>query len=209
MPQLTPVKTALVSVSDKTDLVPFVRQLVAFDVRIISTGGTAKVLREAEIAVTPIEEVTGSPEMMDGRVKTLHPRVHGGLLARRELKSHTQAMADHGIGGIDLVCVNLYPFERTVANPDVSDEDAIEQIDIGGPSMVRSAAKNHRWVACVTAPDQYDAVSRELKQNDGQTSLTLRRRLASAAFERTAAYDAAISTWMRGRFGSGVAVGES
>ncbi|MCC7406563.1 MAG: IMP cyclohydrolase, partial [Phycisphaeraceae bacterium] len=136
---LVPVRRALISVSDKTDLVPFARRLAGLGVQIISTGGTAKAIADAGIPVTPIDHVTGFPEMMDGRVKTLHPKVHGGILALRDEPSHIQAMKDHGIEPIDLVCVNLYPFEKTVARPDVTTEQAIEHIDIGGPSMVRSA----------------------------------------------------------------------
>jgi phosphoribosylaminoimidazolecarboxamide formyltransferase/IMP cyclohydrolase len=199
MSDLIPVKRALISVSDKTDLVPFARRLASRGVVIISTGGTAKVLTEAGIAVTPIDEVTGLPEMMDGRLKTLHPRVHGGLLALRDHPGHVAAMTEHGIAPIDLVCVNLYPFEKTTADPDVSEAHAIEQIDIGGPSMVRSAAKNHRFVAVVTDPSQYDLVSSVLDANGGSTTLALRRKLATAAFARTAAYDTAIAQWMAHR----------
>ncbi len=193
------IKTALVSVSDKTDLIPFARKLVGFGVNIISTGGTARALTEAGIKVTPIDEVTGFPEMMDGRVKTLHPKVHGGLLALRDKPDHAKAMNDHGITAIDMVCVNLYPFEKTIAQPDVTDDEAIEQIDIGGPSMIRSAAKNHRYVTCVTDPKQYDEVGNDMDANDGATSFELRRKLATAAFQRTSAYDQAIAAWMANR----------
>ncbi|MCC7203635.1 MAG: bifunctional phosphoribosylaminoimidazolecarboxamide formyltransferase/IMP cyclohydrolase [Phycisphaeraceae bacterium] len=193
---LVPVRRALISVSDKTDLVPFARRLAGLGVQIISTGGTAKAIADAGIPVTPIDQVTGFPEMMDGRVKTLHPKVHGGILALRDEPSHVQAMKDHGIDPIDLVCVNLYPFEKTVAKPDVTTEQAIEHIDIGGPSMVRSAAKNHAFVAIVTDPSQYDRVSAELQENKGATTLALRRSLAAAAFAHTSAYDAAIVSWM-------------
>ena len=196
---LIPVKRALISVSNKTDLVPFARRLTARGVQIISTGGTAKALAEAGIPVTPIDEVTGFPEMMDGRLKTLHPRVHGGLLALRDNASHVAAMQQHGIAPIDLVCVNLYPFEKTVADPNVTEPHAIEQIDIGGPSMVRSASKNHRFVTVVTDPAQYDLVGAELEAHDGCTTLMLRKALAAAAFARTAAYDTAIATWMASR----------
>ncbi len=196
---LIPVTRALISVSNKTDLVPFARRLAARGVQIISTGGTAKALTEAGIAVTPIDEVTGFPEMMDGRLKTLHPRVHGGLLALRDNAAHVAAMQQHGIAPIDLVCVNLYPFERTVADPNVTEPHAIEQIDIGGPSMVRSASKNHRFVAVVTDPAQYDLVGAELEGHDGCTTLELRKKLAAAAFARTAAYDTAIANWMASR----------
>ncbi len=196
MPETVPVKRALISVSDKTDLVAFAKRLVKYGVTIISTGGTATKLTEAGIDVVPIDDVTGFPEMMDGRVKTLHPRVHGGLLALRDNDAHVASMNEHGIEAIDLVCVNLYPFEKTVAKPDVAPAEAIEQIDIGGPSMVRSAAKNHAYVAVVTDPSQYDRVANVLEANDGSTTMELRRWLASAAFTRTAAYDTAIASWM-------------
>eukprot|EP00752_Nemacystus_decipiens_P015713 g14026.t1 len=193
--------TALLSVSDKTDLVPFAQRLITCcGTTIISTGGTAKALTNAGITVTPIDQVTGFPEMMDGRVKTLHPKIHGGLLALRDKEDHAASLAEHAITPIDLVCVNLYPFEKTTANPDVSDAEAIEQIDIGGPSMVRSAAKNHAYVSIVTDPKQYDQVANNIERNSGSTTLDLRRSLASAAFTRTAEYDTAISTWMKGRF---------
>jgi phosphoribosylaminoimidazolecarboxamide formyltransferase / IMP cyclohydrolase len=196
MNDLVPVKRALISVSDKSDLIPFARRLVSHGVRIISTGGTARALEEAGIPVTPIDQVTGFPEMMDGRVKTLHPKIHGGLLALRDNAEHLRAMEQHGIEPIDLVCINLYPFESTIAREHVSDEEAIEQIDIGGPSMIRSASKNHRFVAVVTAPSQYDQVCSDMDANGGSTSLGLRQCLAAAAFARTAAYDTAIAAWM-------------
>lgn len=194
------LKTALLSVSDKTDLIPFAHRLTELGVRLISTGGTKKALAAAGLEVTGIEEITGFPEMMDGRVKTLHPKVHGGLLALRDKPDHAASLKQHDITPIDLVVVNLYPFERTVADENVSTEDAIEQIDIGGPSMVRSAAKNHRYVTIVTDPKQYDSVSTELRTHDGATTLTLRQSLAAAAFTRTAAYDTAISAWLSERF---------
>ncbi len=196
MPEPQRIQRALISVSDKTDLVPFARKLDALGVTIISTGGTARQLSAAGIRVTPIDQVTGFPEMMDGRVKTLHPRVHGGLLGLRDNDAHTAAMAEHGIEPIDLVCVNLYPFEQTVARPDVAEAQAIEQIDIGGPSMIRSAAKNHRFVTVVTDPSQYDKVVNELDAHEGATTMALRRELATAAFARTAAYDSAIAGWL-------------
>jgi phosphoribosylaminoimidazolecarboxamide formyltransferase/IMP cyclohydrolase len=192
------IRRALVSVSDKTGLEAFARELVSRGAEIVSTGGTAAALARAGIPCVPIEEVTGFPEMMDGRVKTLHPRVHGGLLAVRDDPAHVAAMEAHGIRAIDLVCVNLYPFESTVAKPGIAEHEAVEQIDIGGPSMVRSAAKNHASVAVVTDPAQYAAVVDELRTHDGCTTLALRRGLAHAAFARTAAYDAAISGWMAG-----------
>jgi len=201
MQDLVPIKTALLSVSDKTDLVAFARRLISCcGTKIISTGGTARALTEAGIDVTPVEEVTGFPEMMDGRVKTLHPKIHGGLLALRDKPDHAASLKEHDITTIDLVCVNLYPFEKTVADEDVTDADAIEQIDIGGPSMVRSAAKNHGFVTIVTDPSQYDMVANDIEHNAGSTTLALRRSLATAAFTRTAEYDTAISTWMKSRF---------
>ncbi len=192
------VRRALISVSDKTDLVPFARRLAARGVEILSTGGTAAALSKAGLAVTPVEEVTGFPEMMDGRLKTLHPRIHGGLLALRNNPEHLKAMQEHGIEPIDLLCVNLYPFEKTVATPGAAENEIIEQIDIGGPAMVRSAAKNMAFVAVVTAPSQYDRVCNDFETHEGATSLDLRRWLGAAAFARTAAYDAAIANWMLG-----------
>ena len=193
------IRRALLSVSDKSELVGFARTLQRHGVELISTGGTHRTLAEAGLRVTAVEAVTGFPEMMDGRVKTLHPAIHGGLLALRDHPDHAAAMEAHGITSIDLVCVNLYPFEQTVANPDVAFEDAVEQIDIGGPSMVRSAAKNHRYVTVVTDPSQYERVAAELDTYDGATNVALRRELATDAFTRTAAYDAAISTWLKRR----------
>jgi phosphoribosylaminoimidazolecarboxamide formyltransferase/IMP cyclohydrolase len=190
------IRRALLSVSDKTDLIPFARRLDQLGVQIISTGGTAAALAAAGIAVTPIQDVTGFPEMMDGRVKTLHPAVHGALLALRDNDEHIAAMREHGITPIDLVCINLYPFERTVRESDVTEAEAIEQIDIGGPAMIRSSAKNHRFVTVVTDPGQYDRVVSELNANEGSTTIEMRRELAAAAFTRTAEYDTAISAWM-------------
>jgi len=195
------VKTALVSVSDKTGVVEFVRKLANLGVKIISTGGTAKALTQAGIQVVGIESVTGFPEMMDGRVKTLHPKIHGGLLGLRDKSDHVAAMKKHGIEPIDLVCVNLYPFEQTVARPGCTLEDAIENIDIGGPSMVRSAAKNHRFVVVVTHPSQYDRVLAEMGKTGGAVSADLRTELARAAFGLTAAYDAAIARYLNDRAG--------
>lgn len=188
---------ALISVTDKTGIVEFAHALVEnFGVEVISTGGTAKVLEEAGIPVTPIEEFTGFPEMMDGRVKTLHPKVHGGLLARRDSKKHMAEAEEHGIQMIDLVCVNLYEFEKTVAQPDVTFEDAIEHIDIGGPSMLRSAAKNNDSVTVVCDPADYDAILEEMHVHGGATTKNTRRRLAAKVYTRTAAYDTAISMWL-------------
>ena len=197
MSDLVRIRRALVSVSDKAGLVEFAQALVAQGVQIVSTGGTAAALAKAGVPTTPIEEVTGFPEMMDGRVKTLHPRVHGALLGVRSNPEHVAAMATHGIVPIDLVCVNLYPFEQTVAKPGVQEHDAIENIDIGGPSMLRSAAKNFESVTVVTAPAQYEAVMADLRAHGGCTTLALRRAFAAAVFARTAAYDGAIAAWMQ------------
>ncbi len=195
---LVPLRRALLSVSDKAGLIDLARALHARGVTLISTGGTAKAIADAGIPVTGVEEVTGFPEMLDGRVKTLHPKVHGGLLGRRDLPAHAEAMSAHGIEPIDLVCVNLYPFEATVAKPGVTEPEAVEQIDIGGPSMIRSGAKNHASVAVLTDPAQYADLLADLDAHDGSTTLALRRRLAVDAFRRTAAYDAAIAAHLAG-----------
>jgi len=193
------VKRALVSVTDKTGVVEFCRVLAEeFGVEIVSTGGTAKVLAEAGIAVRPIDDLTGFPEMMDGRVKTLHPRVHGGLLARRDVPEHMAAAEAHGIGMIDMVVVNLYAFEATVAREGVTEEDAIENIDIGGPSMLRSAAKNFASVTVVTDPARYEEVLAEMRANGGTTTLATRRALATEVFRITSAYDSAIWMYLSG-----------
>ena len=188
------IKRALLSVSDKTGLADLGRALAAHGVELVSTGGTAAALREAGLAVQDISELTGFPEMMDGRVKTLHPKVHGGLLAVRDDPAHAAAMAEHAIGAIDLVVVNLYPFAATVAKGAERDE-VIENIDIGGPSMVRSAAKNHRYVTIVTDPADYPSVIAALAETGGATTPDLRKAMAAKAFAATAAYDAAISQW--------------
>ena len=185
---------ALLSVSDKTGLVELGRALAAHQVELVSTGGTAKALRDAGLAVRDISDLTGFPEMMDGRVKTLHPKVHGGLLAVRDNPEHVAAMAEHDIGAIDLMVVNLYPFAQTVARGAERDE-IIENIDIGGPSMVRSAAKNHAHVAIVTDPADYAELTAALDESGGMTSSDLRKRLAAKAFSATAAYDAMIASW--------------
>ena len=191
------IKRALVSVTDKTGVVEFVKALEdEFGVEVISTGGTARVLSEAGVNVVPIEQYTGFPEMMDGRVKTLHPKVHGGLLARRDNEQHMAEAAEHGIGVIDLVCVNLYEFEKTVAKPDVTFADAIEHIDIGGPSMLRSAAKNADSVTVVSDPADYERVLAEMRANDGATTLATRRALQLKVYQTTAAYDTAITAWL-------------
>jgi phosphoribosylaminoimidazolecarboxamide formyltransferase/IMP cyclohydrolase len=185
---------ALLSVSDKTGLIDFARALAGYGVALVSTGGTRKALADAGLAVTDVSELTGFPEMMDGRVKTLHPKVHGGLLAIRDSRDHLQAMQAHGIQAIDLLVVNLYPFEATVAKG-AGFDDCIENIDIGGPAMIRAAAKNHADVTVVVEPEDYATVLGELANHGGATTLALRKRLAAKAYARTAAYDAAISNW--------------
>ena len=199
------ITLALLSVSDKTGLVPFAQGLHALGVRLLSTGGTARALADAGIPVTEIAAHTGFPEILDGRVKTLHPKVHGGILARRDLASHRTALAEHAIPAIDLVVVNLYPFLQTVARPDCSLEDAIENIDIGGPAMTRSAAKNYAHVGVVVDPADYPALLDELRANAATLSLTTRFRLAQKAFAHTAAYDSAISAYLSERQGSDAA----
>jgi len=199
--QLRPIRRALISVSDKNGIVDFARELARFDVEIISTGGTAKTLRDAGLKVRDISEITGFPEMMDGRVKTLHPRVHGGLLAIRDNADHVAALEQHGIEPVDLVVVNLYPFAETIKRDGVTREEAIEQIDIGGPAMIRSAAKNSQDVAVVVSPNQYPGVIDELKIHSGALSLNTRRQLAQAAFEQTAQYDAMVSSYLAGSSG--------
>jgi phosphoribosylaminoimidazolecarboxamide formyltransferase / IMP cyclohydrolase len=192
--QLRHVTRALLSVSDKSGLTEFARALALHGVELVSTGGTAKAIAEAGLKVKDVSELTGFPEMMDGRVKTLHPKVHGGLLAIRGKADHASSMKAHGIAQIDLVVVNLYPFEATV-DKGADFEECIENIDIGGPAMIRGAAKNHNDVAVVVDPGDYQAVLDELKANQGATTLWLRRRLAAKAYARTASYDAAISNW--------------
>jgi phosphoribosylaminoimidazolecarboxamide formyltransferase/IMP cyclohydrolase len=188
------IQRAIVSVTDKTGLVDFARQLSGLGIELISTGGTAKLLRDSAIAVKDISELTGFPEMLDGRVKTLHPKVHGGILHRREIPAHTAAVAEHGIEPIDMVVVNLYAFEKTAARPGVAFEELIENIDIGGPSMIRSAAKNFHDVAVVTSPADYAAIADELARAQGALSLETKWKLAQRAFATTAAYDSAIAS---------------
>ncbi|WP_116368935.1 bifunctional phosphoribosylaminoimidazolecarboxamide formyltransferase/IMP cyclohydrolase [Parahaliea mediterranea] len=187
------VQRALISVSDKTGIVEFATALRELGVELLSTGGTYRLLKEQGLAVTEVADYTGFPEMMDGRVKTLHPKIHGGILARRG--QDDAVMAEHGINGIDMVVVNLYPFEATVAKPGCTLEDAIENIDIGGPTMVRAAAKNHRFVNIVVNAGDYDAILNEMRANDGATSLDTRFDLAIKAYEHTAAYDGAIANY--------------
>ncbi|MGE0152634.1 MAG: bifunctional phosphoribosylaminoimidazolecarboxamide formyltransferase/IMP cyclohydrolase [Reyranellaceae bacterium] len=193
-PDLAPIKRALISVSDKTGLVEFGRFLAAQGVEILSTGGSAAALRAAGVKVKEVSDHTGFPEIMDGRVKTLHPTVHGGILARRSDPDHAKAMGEHKIGGIDLVAVNLYPFEATVAKG-ASFADCVENIDIGGPAMIRAAAKNHDFVTVVVDPADYQAVIDAMAAGKGATTLALRRQLAARAFARTGAYDTAIAQW--------------
>lgn len=188
-------KRALISVSDKTGILEFAKELLTTGFEIISTGGTKKALEEAGIATLGIEEVTGFPEMMDGRVKTLHPLIHGGLLGRRDLQTHLDAMAEHGITPIDVVVVNLYPFKETISKTDVTEADAIENIDIGGPSMLRSAAKNFAAVTVLVDPADYQQVATELK-TEGETTLATRKALAAKVFRHTAAYDALIAGYL-------------
>jgi phosphoribosylaminoimidazolecarboxamide formyltransferase/IMP cyclohydrolase len=191
---MSKIQRAILSVTDKTGLVDFARKLAGMGVELISTGGTAKLLRDSGIRVKDISELTGFPEMLDGRVKTLHPKVHGGILHRRENASHRTAVAEHGIEPIDMVVVNLYAFEKTAAKPGVHFEELIENIDIGGPSMIRSAAKNFQDVAVVTSPGDYDAIAEELAKSGGELSSGTKWRLAQKAFATTAAYDSAIAS---------------
>jgi phosphoribosylaminoimidazolecarboxamide formyltransferase / IMP cyclohydrolase len=194
------VRRALISVSDKTGVSEFASGLAALGIEIVSTGGTAEALREAGLEVRTVEELTGSPEILDGRVKTLHPRLHAALLAVRDDAEHQKTLEDEGIETLDLVCVNLYPFERTVARLNVSEDEALDNIDIGGPTMIRAAAKNHRYVAVVVEPESYDAVLAELQESGGEISVETRHWLANEAFAHTARYDAAISRWFGDRY---------
>src|SRR5262245_5198524 len=193
--KLRQINRALISVSDKSGLIELAKALKLLRVEIISTGGTAKTLREARIPVRDVAEITGFPEMMDGRIKTLHPRIHGGLLAVRDNADHVSAMREHNINGIDLVVVNLYPFEQTIAKQGVTMAEAIEQIDIGGPAMIRSAGKNHNDVTVVVAPEQYERLISDLNANNGSTSFDLRQSLAAQAFAHTSNYDAAVADY--------------
>ncbi len=193
---LRKIRRALISVSDKTGIVDFAQELKSFGVEILSTGGTAKALREAGIDVIDVADITGFPEMMDGRVKTLHPKIHGALLGVRDNPEHVAAMEQHGIGPIDMVVINLYPFEQTVAREDITLADAIEQIDIGGPALIRSAAKNYHDVAVVTSPELYRQIRTELILDEGALTLATREALARLAFMRTAFYDSAIFPYL-------------
>jgi phosphoribosylaminoimidazolecarboxamide formyltransferase/IMP cyclohydrolase len=191
---MSKIQRAILSVTDKSGLVDFARQLAGMGVELVSTGGTAKLLRESGIAVKDISELTGFPEMLDGRVKTLHPKVHGGILHRRQDSAHRSAVAEHDIPAIDMVVVNLYAFEKTAAKPGVHFEELIENIDIGGPSMIRSAAKNFQDVAVVTSPTDYEAIAQEMSRSAGSLSSETKWRLAQKAFATTAAYDSAIAS---------------
>jgi phosphoribosylaminoimidazolecarboxamide formyltransferase/IMP cyclohydrolase len=195
-----PIRRALISVSDKKGLIEFAAGLHNLGVEIISTGGTATALRNAGIEAGDVADITGFPEMMDGRVKTLHPRIHGALLAIRDNPEHVEAMATHGIKPIDMVVVNLYPFQQTVTRSGVTVEEAVEQIDIGGPSMIRSAAKNYADVAVVISPDSYEQLLEELRASGGALSLATRQRMARSAFARTAEYDSAIAKYLETSF---------
>lgn len=190
------IKRALISVYDKTGVLDLARVLHSLGVEILSTGGTARHLGEAGIPIRSVDSFTGHPEILDGRVKTLHPRVHAALLARREIGDHMQQCSELGVELIDMVVVNLYPFEQTVARQGISLEDAVEQIDIGGPTMLRSASKNFRSVAVLTSPDQYSGVIEQLRANDGSLELELRFELARAVFRRTSAYDRSIAEYL-------------
>jgi phosphoribosylaminoimidazolecarboxamide formyltransferase/IMP cyclohydrolase len=194
-----PIQRALISVSDKTGVVDFVRGLHELGIDLLSTGGTARILREAGLPVRDVSDFTGFPEMLDGRVKTLHPRVHAGLLFRRGDAAHEQTMGEHGLEAIDLICVNLYPFEQTVARPDVTFDDAIENIDIGGPTLLRAAAKNMRDVTVLSDPADYAGVLAEMRNGNCATTAETRLRLGQKVFARLAAYNAAIATWLASR----------
>ena len=188
------IKTALISASDKSGLEKVVQSLKEHNIKIVSTGGTAKSIAAMGVDVTDVSSLTNFPEMMDGRVKTLHPNVHGGLLSKRDDKNHVQSQKEHGIEDIDLIIVNLYPFEETIKSEE-NEEICIENIDIGGPAMLRSAAKNHRFVTVVTDINDYDELINEINKNNGSTTLELRKKLAAKTFSTTAYYDSLISNW--------------
>lgn len=201
MMKQTTIERALISVSDKKGIVEFAKRLAAWEIEIVSTGGTAKLLKTEGVNVVPVDSYTGHPEIMDGRVKTLHPRVHGGILAIRDNALHREQMRKNGIKPIDMVVVNLYPFVQTVARPGVSIAEAIENIDIGGPAMVRSAAKNHTFVTVIVDPADYPVITSEIEIK-GEVSIETRRMLAVKAFAHTAAYDAAIAGYLSEVFSS-------
>lgn len=194
---MEPIKRALMSVTDKSGLAEFGRFLADQGVEILSTGGTAKMLRDNGVAVVEVSDYTGFPEMLDGRVKTLHPKIHGGILGRRDLAAHREQMAQHGIAPIDLVVVNLYQFEKAVAQPGCTLEDAIENIDIGGPTLLRAAAKNYQSVTVVVDPGDYHQIRQEMTANQGATTLATRFQLARKVFALTSAYDTAITQYLK------------
>jgi phosphoribosylaminoimidazolecarboxamide formyltransferase/IMP cyclohydrolase len=194
---MEPIRRALLSVTDKSGLVEFGEFLAEHGVEILSTGGTAKMLRESGVPVVEVSDYTGFPEMLDGRVKTLHPKIHGGILGRRDLSSHREQMAKHGIEPIDLVVVNLYQFEKAVAQPGCTLEDAIENIDIGGPTLLRASAKNYEAVTVVVDPADYPKIIQEMKANKGATTVATRFQLARKVFALTSAYDTAISLYLK------------
>lgn len=198
-PKAVKIKRALVSVSDKNGVVEFVRKLAGYGIEILSTGGTSKLLKENDIEVKDVSSHTGFPEIMDGRVKTLHPKIHGGILARRSDAGHVQAMNDNDIGEIDLIIVNLYPFSQTVASG-ADFETCIENIDIGGPAMIRAAAKNHEFVTVITDPQDYEPVLKDLQSHDGATTYALRKKLAANAYALTATYDSNIASWFASQY---------
>jgi phosphoribosylaminoimidazolecarboxamide formyltransferase/IMP cyclohydrolase len=193
---MVPIKRALISVTDKSGLAEFAKELAAHGVEILSTGGTAKLLRDNGIPVVEVSDYTGFPEMLDGRVKTLHPKIHGGILGRRDLPAHVEQMAKHGIQPIDLVVVNLYQFEQAVAKPGCTLEDAVENIDIGGPTLLRAAAKNYQSVAVVVDPVDYATILHEMKAHKGATTVATRFNLARKVFQLTSAYDGAIYRYL-------------
>jgi phosphoribosylaminoimidazolecarboxamide formyltransferase/IMP cyclohydrolase len=193
---MTKIKRVLISVSDKTGVADFAKSLSSFGVEFLSTGGTAKMLRDEGLKVTDVSEYTGFPEMMDGRVKTLHPKVHGAFLALRDKKEHVDSMNEHGIIPIDMVIINLYPFKKTIEKPGVSLEEAIENIDIGGPAMLRSSAKNYRSVTVITDPADYSAVLSEMSSNSGAVSVETNKRLAVKVYKLTSEYDAMITNYL-------------
>ncbi len=193
------IQRALISLSDKSGITDFARELASFGIDFLSTGGTARMLKESGLDVTEVSDYTGFPEMMDGRVKTLHPKIHGALLGLRDNRDHREKMEEHGIVPIDMVVINLYPFEKTIARPDATFEDAIENIDIGGPAMLRSSAKNFESVTVIIDPSDYGPVLEELKSQQGAVSRETNLRLALKVFEHTAAYDSSIATYLKNR----------
>ena len=197
---MTKIKRALISVSNKKDIIHFAKALVDLGIEIISTGGTFKKLSESGINIVPVSEITKFPEMLDGRVKTLHPAIHGGILAIRNNPNHIKEISQHNILPIDMVVVNLYPFETTINKPNVNLDEAIENIDIGGPTLIRSAAKNYKDVAVITNPARYDSIINELKENNGSLSLETRQQLAIEAFYHTTRYDSIISNYLFSKF---------